>query len=318
MNKPEEEQFKYLEIFKKGLSGSIGKNLRTMDVSGSDNIRGITALINSGLEVKSSDIIDSFFEKIIEYYEEAANCLILLMYNCYDIPAKTSDHMKTGESEDVYSYITCYFCPMKIEKAGLAYDKQRNCISKKELRWCVEAPAFSFIYPSFEDRQPSFDKITVYTKKPTDKAFDHLISSFWGCEELSVEMQKNIFQNMLNKAAENTEDDAFTVVKNITQNVAEIIETDGENTVLTSSDMQKIFKDNLISKQYVEEVMEDKALALKAISTDKLNLKWAGVDMKVSIDCIDLLEKKIIGGKAYVTIAIDDDFININGIDVNM
>lgn len=318
LSKPEEEQFKYLDIFKKGLSGNIGKNIRTINVSDSENITSIKALVSTGLETKSSAVIDSFFEKIIEYYEEIANCLILLMYNCYDIPGKTSDHLNTGESEDVYSYITCYFCPMKIEKAGLAYDKQQNCISEKELRWCVDAPAFSFIYPSFEDRQPDYEKITIFTKKPTDKVYDYLITSFLGGEELSVDMQKTIFNDVLSNAAEDDQVNAFEAIKKVTKSLATLVDEEGDEVIIASTDMEKILEKNSIPAENVSSIMEDKQLALKAISTNKLNLKMEGIDVKIAVDAMDRIERKTIDGKTYLTIALDDQPVNINGIEIAM
>ena len=66
---PEEETFKYFDIFKKTLSGSLGKNLLQMefplkeeDTDGTQEF--LLRLRNSKL--KDDELLDAFYDKIIE------------------------------------------------------------------------------------------------------------------------------------------------------------------------------------------------------------------------------------------------------------
>lgn len=91
---PEEEAFKYFEIFKKNLSGSIGKNLITMPFPTDSEFDGGTQefllkLRNSKLE--DDELIDQFYDKVIENYDYTGNYLILLIHDTYDVPGKTTD-----------------------------------------------------------------------------------------------------------------------------------------------------------------------------------------------------------------------------------
>ena len=83
---PEEEAFKYFEIFKKNLSGSIGKNLITMPFPTDSEFDGGTQefllkLRNSKLE--DDELIDQFYDKVIENFDYTGNYLILLIHDTY-------------------------------------------------------------------------------------------------------------------------------------------------------------------------------------------------------------------------------------------
>ena len=100
----ESEQFKYLELVKKGFSGVLGKNLQTLEfekISGEDNnpkMMSLLALRNS--ELKDKNILDAFYQSIIEKYVSLTNYLILIIHDVYDVPAVGTDHIAQGESEE--------------------------------------------------------------------------------------------------------------------------------------------------------------------------------------------------------------------------
>ncbi|HCA21761.1 MAG TPA: DUF4317 domain-containing protein, partial [Lachnospiraceae bacterium] len=97
-NIPEEEMYKYLEIFRKTLSGTPGKNL--VDASfvskddgskdlGKERGKGLLKLLRD-TELKDEALLDSFYDKVIENYNYVGNYLILLIYQAYDVPGTTS------------------------------------------------------------------------------------------------------------------------------------------------------------------------------------------------------------------------------------
>ena len=129
---PEEETFKYFEIFKKTLSGSIGKNLVTMPFPTSQEFDGGTQefllkLRDSGL--KDEELVTQFYDRVISSYDFGENYLILLIHAAYDIPGKTNDGLDMDDaSTDVYQYVLCSICPVKLSKAALCYNAQNNTI----------------------------------------------------------------------------------------------------------------------------------------------------------------------------------------------
>ena len=79
---PEEEFYKYLNIFRKLLSGTIGKNLLNMEFPLATELEGGThellmKLKYSGL--KDDGLLEEFYDKVIDSYYYTGNYLILLL-----------------------------------------------------------------------------------------------------------------------------------------------------------------------------------------------------------------------------------------------
>ena len=133
---PEEEFFKYLEIIKKCLSGTVGNNLLTLDfpteiVMQKDSFhQALQALRDSAL--KDENILNAVYDRIIETYDYPSNYLILFFYDAYDVPMKTTDDIGLGDSEDVYNYLICAICPVNLDKPTLSYHKDENKIAPKD------------------------------------------------------------------------------------------------------------------------------------------------------------------------------------------
>lgn len=93
---PEEDIFKYFEIFRKTLSGTLGKNLLNMEFPLETEKEGGTqefllALRDSGL--KDDGMLDQYYDKVIQSFVYGENYLILLIHAAYDVPGKSSDNL---------------------------------------------------------------------------------------------------------------------------------------------------------------------------------------------------------------------------------
>ena len=91
LNLPNEEKHKYFDIFKKVLSGKLGKNIMDMhfmeDSYADDGGRTfLYELRDSGL--KDEKMLDKFYDKVIESYNYIGNYLILLINQVYDVPGQ--------------------------------------------------------------------------------------------------------------------------------------------------------------------------------------------------------------------------------------
>ena len=121
----EEEMFKYFDIFRKSLSGTIGKNLMNMEFPLEQESEGGTQHFLMKLrESKLTDdaLVESFYDKIIENYDYPENYYIILIHGVYDIPGKSSDGSEMFDaSDEIYEHIMCCICPVKLSKAGLCY-----------------------------------------------------------------------------------------------------------------------------------------------------------------------------------------------------
>ena len=94
------EYYKYLEIANKALSGTLGNNLLELnfpieeeEVGGRQHI--LMALRASKLE--DDNLLDTFYDLVIDTYDHAGNYLIVLFHDAYDVMTRTSDRfVETG------------------------------------------------------------------------------------------------------------------------------------------------------------------------------------------------------------------------------
>ncbi|MDE6128429.1 MAG: DUF4317 domain-containing protein, partial [Lachnospiraceae bacterium] len=150
---PEEEIFKYFNIFRKALSGSIGRNLLNMEFPLAAEEQGgaqefLLRLKNTAL--KDDALLEEFYDKVIENYYSVENYLILLIHAVYDVPGKAADGEEMFDaSDEVYEYILCCICPVTLSKPGLAYDEENNTFRNRTLDRVVDMPDIGFLFPAF-------------------------------------------------------------------------------------------------------------------------------------------------------------------------
>ena len=133
LNLEDEEFYKYLEIAKKTLSGTLGNNLLQLDFPLEEEGTGGRQRFLMGLrdsKLKNDDLLERFYEMVIENYEYAGHYLILIFHDAYDVMTKTSDNNKLDESEEVFEYLLCAVCPVQLSKPGLGYREDENRIGQ--------------------------------------------------------------------------------------------------------------------------------------------------------------------------------------------
>ena len=124
LNLEDEEFYKYLEIAKKVMSGTIGNNILELEFPTAEEAPGGRQQFLMGLResaLKNDDLMDTFYDLVIENYSYVGNYLILVFHDAYDVMTKTSDNNKLDESEEVYEYLLCAICPVTLTKPGLGY-----------------------------------------------------------------------------------------------------------------------------------------------------------------------------------------------------
>ena len=80
---PEEEEFKYFDMFRKTLSGKIGRNLLNLEIPLEEEMPGgaqefLLQLRDSKL--KEDELLNAFYDKVIENYICAGNYYIVLIH----------------------------------------------------------------------------------------------------------------------------------------------------------------------------------------------------------------------------------------------
>lgn len=326
---PEEEAFKYFDIFKKTLSGTVGKNMLNLEFPMEAEMPGGTQEFLLKLRDSKLDddmLLEEFYDKVIATYDYAENYYIILIHAMYDIPGKSSDGLEMFDaSDEVYEYLLMSICPVSLSKAGLSYNAQDNRIQDRIRDWIVDAPANGFLFPAFNDRSTDLHSILYYTKK-SEELQPELIDQLLGAKmPMSADTQKETFQMII----ENTlgEDGDYETVRNIHETLNDLIEEhkeEPEPLELDQTEIKKIFEQSGVDAEKMEhfdrnfeENAGEKAslLATNIAETRKFNIETPDVIIKVNPDRADLVETRVIDGRQCIVIPVDDH-IEVNGINV--
>lgn len=224
LNLDDEEFFKYLELAKKTLSGTIGNHLLELEFPLAEESVGgrqqfLMALKDSSL--KNEELLERFYDLVIENYDYVGNYLILVFHDAYDVITRTSDNDKLDESEEVYEYLLCAICPVTLTKPGLGYRQDENRIGPRIRDWVVGAPESGFIFPAFTDRSSDIHAVMCYNKNPKD-THTELMEGALGCDaKRTAAEQKQAFESIVKNAFGGDEDTSREVFYEIQQNMNE-------------------------------------------------------------------------------------------------
>ncbi len=324
---PEEEIFKYYEIFRKTLSGTVGKNLLNMEFPLEQEMPDGTQawlLRLLGSRLTDDALLEEFYEKIIHSYSYGENYYIILIHAAYDIPRRAEDGTELFDaSDDTYEYLLCSICPVKLSKAGLCYNAEKNSIEDRNRDWLVEAPEAGFLFPAFNDRNTDLHSMLYYTKNP-EALQPALMEEFFGCQTpLSARGQKETFQELLTEALGESCD--YETVVNIHENLNELIEEKKDlpdPPTLTKPEVKNLLLQSGVSEETMEHFEEQfditagektEFLATNLTSTKTMEVRTPDVIVKVSPEKAALLETRIIDGRSYLLIQIDDQ-VEVNGV----
>ena len=326
---PEEEAFKYFDIFKKTLSGTVGKNMLNLEFPmGAEMPGGTQEFLLKLRDSKLDDdmLLEEFYDKVIAAYDYAENYYIILIHAMYDIPGKSSDGLEMFDaSDEVYEYLLMSICPVSLSKAGLSYNAQDNRIQDRIRDWIVDAPANGFLFPAFNDRSTDLHSILYYTKK-SEELQPELIDQLLGAKmPMSADTQKETFQMIIEDTL--GEDGDYETVRNIHETLNDLIEEhkeEPEPLELDQTEIKKIFEQSGVDAEKMEhfdrnfeENAGEKAslLATNIAETRKFNIETPDVIIKVNPDRADLVETRVIDGRQCIVIPVDDH-IEVNGINV--
>lgn len=208
LNLPDEEFYKYLELAKKTMAGTVGNNILEVEFN-PDELNSGKQQFLLGLresELKNEELLDRLYDIIIEGYQNLSNYLILVFHDCYDIISRTTDKQKLDESEEVFDYLLVSVCPVELSKAGLGYRQEDNRIGARIRDYVVGAPALGFLFPAFSEGSADVNKIDYFVKDPKDSKSD-FIENVLGCaaKKTGVENRK-AFARIIQDAFENDEE----------------------------------------------------------------------------------------------------------------
>lgn len=263
LNLEEEEFYKYLELAKKTLSGTLGNNLLELDFPLEEESAGGRQQLLMGLRasgLKNEELLDTFYQLVIDNYEFAGNYLILLFHDAYDVMKKTKDNAALDESEEVYEYLLCAICPVDLTKPGLGYLEDENRIGPRSRDWAVKPPENGFLFPAFTERSADIHATLFYAKNAAEP-HSELMEGLLGCpSKPTAAEQKNMFHTMIKTAVGDQEQseriysDLQDSLNLLAEEREQFLEPEDAPPLLTESYVQEILAENEVPEEFSEKI----------------------------------------------------------------
>lgn len=329
LSMPEEEAFKYFDLFRKTLSGKIGRNLLNLEIPLEEEMPGgaqefLLRLRDSKLQ--DDMLLEKFYDKVIENYICAGNYYIVLIHAMYDIPGRAADQTELYDaSEEVYEHLLCSICPVELSKAGLCYDEEENTITERRREWEVGAPVKGFLFPAFNDRNTDIHAALYYTKK-TEELQEQLTQALFGANiPLSAEAQKSMFQKILGNVLENRA--GYFIVMDVYDRLYELLEDwkdDPDPVTVGKHELRSILENSgaaeevaeRFEKEYEEFIGRDTLLQVSNLVNPKgITIKTADATISLEPSRMDLVETMELHGRKCLAVNADG-LVEMNGISV--
>ena len=329
---PENEGDKYFSLFKRVLSGSVGKNLiditfKTSQVAGSPEHKMLMDLRESKLG--DDELLHSFFQKIIDSVTLEGNYLILIGCDSYDVPFKGKDDLSDSDkSEEVYTYLICAICPVKQTKPNLHYVPEEKLFHDGAMNQPVSAPVLGFLFPAFDNRATNIYNALYYTHD-IKVSQDALIEALFNTPvPKPAAEQKKCFEALLTTSL--GEECSMDVVQTVHEQLCERMALHKESKVPDPLLVDKqVFKDVLtgcgVSEASVSKfsVQYDEAFGFEAelhpkniIDSKHFEIHTPDIAIKIDPTRTDLVETRVIGGVKYIMINADED-VEVNGVSIH-
>lgn len=326
----QEETEKYLGFLKKALSGTLGKNLidiifSTQQVMDSEEHRLLMELRSS--QLKDGPVRQAFYQKVIESLDMGGSYLLLLAHDTYDVPHQDRDgEEREDASEEVFSYVLCCVCPLKLSKPELNYypgDNEFHCAVSQT----VAPPELGFLFPAFDDRTANIYNALFYSRKPDELHQEFIDAVFHTEPPMSAAEQKETFQSVLSETLE----DAFNVEvaqavhEQLTDRITQHRESKNpEPLALTAREVGIILQDCGVVQERVDSFQArcDEQFGVGAalspanlIDAGRFELKTAQAKVSVTPENSYLVETRVIDGKKYILVPAEEA-VEVNGLAV--
>ncbi|MCQ2437979.1 MAG: DUF4317 domain-containing protein [Clostridia bacterium] len=328
---PQEEAERYLTLFKRALTGVPGKNLVPINFRPDQIVDGeahqlLTALRNTALKVDSG--VETLYEAIIQSVDLESNPLILLMHDAYDLPYHSHDEFKVDDaSEEVFNYIVCSICPVKLTKPALSYYAEDQAFHECEQNWVVGAPELGFMFPAYEDHGANICS-AVYFTRDTETPHDDFVNAIFDVNApMPADEQRDTFMGLLEETVETDLD--YTVIQSISDCLREKIEAQkadktAEAPVITKRDVRDVLQTCGVTEEHIQAFdtrFDDEfgqtadLMAQNLLNERKFEVRTPDVVINVKPDRSDLIETRVIDGFRYIMIRADDG-VTVNGVNI--
>lgn len=330
---PEDEAEKFLALLKKTLSGALDKNLigvefSTQQVTDGEEHSLLMSLRKSSL--KDDGAVRTLFEHIIPNVFIEGNFLILLANDAYDVPYRPGDGTTLEDaSDDVFSYVLCAVCPVKLAKPALSYHSNENEFHSRPADWVVSSPELGFMFPAFDDRAANIYGALYYSRSATDSHKEFSDAVFNSEIPMPADVQRETFQSILSESLD--ENCNYNIVHAVQDDLEQMILDHKENKVeaplaVTKDTVKQILQNNGASEsalttfedKYAEEFGSGMTVnPMNLVDAGQIKLTAPDLLVQVGSELGDRVETRVIDEKKYVLIRVDDG-VELNGVPIKI
>lgn len=145
--------------------------------------------------LKDETVLEEFYKSVAETYHFGESYYVVMIHCNYDVPGRGSDNLDMDDaSEEVYEFILCCICPVKLSEAGLCYNTQTNRVEERMRDQWIEAPVNAFLFPAFDDRSSNIHSLLYYTKKTEELHEDFINDCIGGPAPMSFKTRRLYFR----------------------------------------------------------------------------------------------------------------------------
>ncbi len=328
----QEETETYCALFRRTLSGTLGRNLLDIPFSNQQIPDGEEYALLATLrqsELKDTEALDRFYAKVTSSVSMEQNYVILLTYNKYDVPHHHSDGELGEESSEVYSFLVCSICPVKATSSALAYQAEKKSFHHASGVSAIASPALGFLFPCFDDRQTNIYNALLYSKSPSEAHESFTDAVFRQTLPRTATAEADTFHEVLAETL--AEDCSLRVVRSIHNDICARMEEHRE-----SHEREPL----RISKHQVIEVLEECGVAAERVEAfskayteqfgvggeltpknladpKKFEMRTPNVSIKVADGRTDLVETRVLDGVPYILIRAAEG-VELNGLNLQI
>ena len=329
----ETEADELLSLLKKTLSGKVDTNLldihfTTQQVMESPEHKLLCNLRETALQ--DNELVHAFYQKVINSLEMEGNYMILLASDAYDVFTYRKDAGKDDESTEIFRYILCAVCPIKIAKPSLSYYVRENCFRNVVADSVISPPALGFMFPAFDNRSTNLYGALYYTRA-TDNSHAEFADAVFnaGALPMPATEQKETFRSVLADAV--GEGCSLPVVRSVHAQLHQAMEEhkiskEPEPLTVDKYTIRDMLEFCGVSEESVSRFEEkfDKGFGQNAtlsprniVEANKFEVRTPDVVIKVNPARTDLVDTRVIDGVRYVLVRADGG-VEVNGVNVNI
>lgn len=329
--KCEEEQILYFEMFKKMLSGGLGKKLIDLQfpvVNGGNCEEQKFLMQMKKSKLKDEKLNREFIDKLVDKFVYTGSYFVAILYCSYNVPVKNAKRGEENDSTEVYDFIMTSICPVSVVYHGLCYNSVTNQVERSaETVTEITKPMHGFLFPAFNDRQEDVNGVLYYTASEKEPS-NSIVNEVLGCSFVTpANVQKDMFNNLLSRVL--GDDSTYNVISGVHSAITAMIDSnsaESDPVKVSKDEIKKILERNGVDELCLEDfddIYEEEVgdgVSLDAVNiTNESVMKVDSPDIKINVKpkAADKVSAKLVDGRRCLVIHLDDR-VEVNGLDVSV